>query len=306
MIKGNKLSNDNNLIAYPDATSGDWLTLDQAAKRMSVALGQREFYCDDVLKAGYIKYEGMPRTLQVYAVAGDVLILRRPSYEVENLPQHLRMEDDVLRLPPRCVEVLLLGRPLIAGDNFYALASVASTNEIEGWERHHDANVNIDYWVADMFCVVSCDAPYVVSVDDIRIDGEDLNDFINLLKTPAVGYSENTLSTKIEKSCSPDDDATEKQSAPGVPVPSSSGGVGDETTGKPKGQAKFPWVAAAKEIAAEVVKTHSLWSHDQIGAKVSQIMDEKHAAGDVGMVGRGGKVPAGSTIKRRALKGIKL
>jgi len=72
-----------------------------------------------------------------------------------------------------------------------------------------------------------------------------------------------------------------------------------------KPQPESAWIPKAKEIGAELSKKFPRLSLEQISAKVGEEMRKRHEAGELGMTGRGGRIPSASSIKRHALTGIK-
>jgi hypothetical protein len=65
------------------------------------------------------------------------------------------------------------------------------------------------------------------------------------------------------------------------------------------------WKNNAWNIGKDELKKYPNFSVEQISKEVLKEMIKRDAAGEKGMSGRGGKIPAADTIKRHALKGIK-
>jgi hypothetical protein len=67
----------------------------------------------------------------------------------------------------------------------------------------------------------------------------------------------------------------------------------------------YAWAAKAREIAEAIYRKKSSLTVEQISDKTHKEMTDRHNSKELGMTGRGGKVPSADTIKRHALTGIK-
>ncbi|MBL8420986.1 MAG: hypothetical protein JNK92_10150 [Dechloromonas sp.] len=67
----------------------------------------------------------------------------------------------------------------------------------------------------------------------------------------------------------------------------------------------YPWVPAAQNIYHELRPSNARLNLEQMAEKVHLEMKRRNSAGQPGMSGRGGKIPAAETIKRHALNGIR-
>jgi len=66
------------------------------------------------------------------------------------------------------------------------------------------------------------------------------------------------------------------------------------------------WKPTARIIGKDIAEKHRNLSLDQIADKVHDEMERRQRKGERGMTGRGGRVPSSGSIRRHALKGIKL
>lgn len=95
-----------------------------------------------------------------------------------------------------------------------------------------------------------------------------------------------------------------QKSEPRVHVPPSARQT-PQPAPRPVNSNDLAWGHSARVIAAKIHKRNPRLSNDQIAAKVRDEMSRRHTAGEPGMTGRGGRLPASTTIKRHALTGIK-
>lgn len=65
------------------------------------------------------------------------------------------------------------------------------------------------------------------------------------------------------------------------------------------------WKVNARQIGERIHKAAPSLNVERIAEKTHKEMTSRNAKGELGMTGRGGKVPAADTIKRHALTGIK-
>ncbi|MES2104817.1 MAG: hypothetical protein V4634_12410 [Pseudomonadota bacterium] len=270
-----------NLVGWTDSTSGDWLTLEEAAQRLTASFPGSLKTGKDILKAGYIDYTGIDHKLNVYVVAKELLILTQPMHAIlyeEKLQDWPVLQGTTFRLAPISVEALVLNDRLSSEGVLFGLRTIASTAEIAGWQHQLVGKEKAGYWFADSECVISSHTPTSIVAEDIRIDGAELDDFIE--------------QAKASRDVSSDEaDLTQEATAAYA-----------EADGE---KAKYPWIDAATRIGREVRDSTPSLTVDKIAEKVHQKMVARHASGATGMAGRGGKVPSAGSIKRHALKGIK-
>ena len=65
------------------------------------------------------------------------------------------------------------------------------------------------------------------------------------------------------------------------------------------------WKATARQIGQEILIKYPILTVDKVAEKTHKEMTARNSKGELGMTGRGGRVPSADTIKRHALTGIK-
>jgi len=201
------------------AASGDWITLSAAAELVSEKLGRQKNE-NDILKIGYVPYEGT-QCIKIYAVwRGDEYgVLQIANYElrpdtyldIEKLAvfQPL-LPGDVFLLSEQSIERLVLSgqvetknisapaRKIVCVSNISKLteqtAPTGATQQTEPPEGCSQLNVRwkhipatekeAEFWAAEFACSITPDRE--ISIDDIRIDRQELLEFLIAANTNGV------------------------------------------------------------------------------------------------------------------------
>lgn len=167
-------------------TSGDWLTLAEAAEVVSAEL-QAKKTAIDILKAGYISYLDFEVRLPLYVPVQQPRLLksaahvdsaRLPSY----LHQNLLFAGDVFQLHPEAIErLVLLGYVDSSLCSWMALGVIFSDKSVSGWIEQVDWVDKCRTW--HISCAYAVEPDLRILVNDIRVDGEDLRGFIEKART---------------------------------------------------------------------------------------------------------------------------
>lgn len=260
-------------------TSGDWLTLDEAAIRLCEEFPEKTQR--DVLKAGYIVYEGVNAVLPLYGVVREPRMLRVFLHgSLYELPQNLLHEyflssGDVFQLSVRAIEGLVLLNSIDSDlIGIVGVVRLFSDEMVDGWDQHINWSTKSRSWSARFDCIM--DPQLSLHADDVRVDAHDLRNFMEKAREARKLYG------GLSK-CHPESAHT----------PTAEDG------------SKYPWCAAARKFGEEILRANKRLSIEQVAELVEKRMSNAIANGTAGMADRSGKVPSAATIKRHALGGLK-
>ncbi|MET3134501.1 hypothetical protein AAKU55_004801 [Oxalobacteraceae bacterium GrIS 1.11] len=161
--------------------SGDWLTLTEAAQLLSERLSRNKTI-RDVLKAGYLDYIGTT-PLNLFAVTRKAVALKIcPDTGFGNLWDWMVFPGETFRMSQKSIEELMLLNCINPDNGHFCLAmrTLSSKVAIDGWERQDSEGEDNYFWTKDFVCTTHPNT--AIDISDVRVDGGDLDRFIEEIK----------------------------------------------------------------------------------------------------------------------------
>ncbi|WP_211467310.1 hypothetical protein [Collimonas silvisoli] len=182
------------MMEYYDNASGDWITLDDAAQICAKELGGQKAV-NDILKAGYIQYEGAKYPLKIYAVAQQYGTVQAENHDfLKNIfPGHKFPEltpeqksaalqplaaGEIFQVSEECAkQLVLLGEIKTESVSPAAVRIVTSDHTIDTWEHIPATEEFVEFWAATIGCAVTPNM--TIGLGDVRVDRQELLQYIN-------------------------------------------------------------------------------------------------------------------------------